>query len=191
MKKENRLPHYNKLKETAIKSRRIHTGVVSFNEDTVRLLNGETSTRLYTVHPGASAVLAVKNGKIVLVQQYRYPVKSVTWELPAGKKEKGQTPLECAKREFQEETGLKPGKLKKLFSFFPGPAFSDEVLHIYFTDDWSEGQTHRDADEFLNVKLFTVKEALKMLHSGKIKDSKTIIALSLYENTLLKKGLLK
>jgi ADP-ribose pyrophosphatase len=173
--------NYSKLKETKVKSKIIHRGVVGFNIDTVRLINGKTATREFMVHPGASAVLPVIDGKVVLVEQYRYPVGSVMLEIPAGKKEKGQTPLSCAKAELEQETGFKAAKFKKLLSFNPASAFSDEVLHIFLATGLKPGKKHLDSDEFLNVKTLPLQTAYKYVKAGKIRDSKTIIALLLYK----------
>lgn len=172
------MKHYSKLKETKISSKTIWKGVLSFNVDTVRLINGKTAKREYIAHPGASAVLAMHEGKILFVEQYRYPAGAPLLEIPAGKIEPGQTPLACAKAELEQETGFKAGKIKKIISFFPAAAFSDEQLHLYFSEDLKPGKINRDADEFLNVKFIPVEDALKLLFAGKIKDSKTIIALS-------------
>ncbi len=176
------MTHYSKLVEKKIKSEKIYRGVTGFNVDTVRLVNGKTSFREYMLHPGASAVLAFIEGKVLLVEQYRYPVKKITLELPAGKMKKGQTPLACARAELEEETGYKAGKIKKLLSFNTSVAFSDEVLHIYLAENLKRGKMHLDADEFVNVKLIDYKKALKMVKSGKISDSKTVIALLYYQN---------
>ena len=174
------MTHYSKLVEKKIKSKKIYRGVTGFNVDTVRLVNGKTSFREYMLHPGASAVLAFIDGKVLFVEQYRYPVKKVTLELPAGKMKKGQSPLACARAELEEETGYKAGKIKKLLSFNTSVAFSDEVLHIYLAENLKRGKMHLDADEFVNVKLIDYEKALKMVKSGKITDSKTIIALLYY-----------
>ncbi len=175
------MTHYSKLVEKKIKSKKIYRGVTGFNVDTVRLVNGKTSFREYMLHPGASAVLAFIEGKVLFVEQYRYPVKKVTLELPAGKMKKGQSPLACARAELEEETGYKAGKIKKMLSFNTSVAFSDEVLHIYLAEDLKRGEMHLDADEFVNVKLIDYEKALKMVKSGKITDSKTIIALLYYK----------
>ena len=175
------MTHYSKLVEKKIKSKKIYRGVTGFNVDTVRLVNGKTSFREYMLHPGASAVLAFIEGKVLFVEQYRYPVKKVTLELPAGKMKKGQSPLACARAELEEETGYKAGKIKKLLSFNTSVAFSDEVLHIYLAENLKRGKMHLDADEFVNVKLIDYEKALKMVKSGKITDSKTIIALLYYK----------
>ncbi|WP_428897319.1 ADP-ribose pyrophosphatase [Parelusimicrobium proximum] len=183
------MTYYSKLKETKVSSKQIHRGVIGFNIDTVRLIDGRTATREYLVHAGASAVLPITDkGEIVLVQQYRYPIGCTTWELPAGKIEKGQTPLSCAKAELEQEAGYKAVKLKKMLTFFPCCAFSNEILHIYKAENLKPGKQHLDKDEFLNVKKFTMKQIDSMFKKGQIVDAKTIIALSLYKNDIFKKG---
>ena len=153
-------------------------GAVNFNADRVRMLNGKTATREYIDHPGAVAVLPLLGGKVVLVRQYRHPIGEATWEIPAGKLHFGHdAPLNRAKLELQEETGYRTKRLKKLLSFWPCCAFSNELLHIYWTDDLEPGPPSPDEDEFLRVKAFPLKKALMMIRTGKIKDSKTIIAL--------------
>jgi len=173
--------HYSKLTERKIKTKAIYRGVVGLNFDTVRLINGKTATREYMVHPGASAVLAIEKGKVILVEQYRYPIKELTLELPAGKLKKCQTPLACAKAEFAEETGYRAKSFKKLLTFHPAGAFSDEVLHIFMAEGLTPGKTRLDADEFLNLRLIPLQKAYEMVRSGKIKDAKTIIALLYYK----------
>lgn len=175
------MTHYSKLVERKIKSKTIYRGVTGFNVDTVKLINGKTSSREYMLHPGASAVLAFVGGKVLFVEQYRYPVKKVTLELPAGKMKKGQSPLSCARAELEEETGYKAGRVKKMLSFHTSVAFSNEVLHVYLAEGLKRGKTRLDEDEFVNVKLIDFKTALKMVKEGKITDSKTVIALLYYQ----------
>jgi len=175
------MKYYSKLIERKIKSKILHRGVVGMNIDTVRLINGKNATREYMVHPGASAVLPVIDGKVILVQQYRYPIKKLTLEIPAGKLKKGQSPLACAKAELKEETGYSAAKIKKLISFHPAGAFSDEVLHIFTADGLKPGKTKLDEDEFLNTVIIPLEKAYKMIRAGKITDSKTMIALLYYK----------
>ena len=176
------MTYYSKLAEKKISSKAVYRGVIGFNVDSVKLPDGQTSSREYTLHAGASAVLALIDGKVLFVEQYRYPVKKVTLEIPAGKRKKGQSFLACAKAELEEETGFKARKIKKLLTFNPSAAFSDEDLDIYFAQDLYKGKRHLDEDEFVNVKLVPFKKALQMVKSGKITDSKTIIALLYYKN---------
>lgn len=175
------MTYYSKLAEKKISSKCIYRGVIGFNVDTVKLVNGQTSSREYTLHPGASAVLAFIDGKVLFVEQYRYPIKKITLEIPAGKRKKGQSYLTCAKAELEEETGFKARSIKKLVSYNPSGAFSDEILNIYFARGLYKGKRHLDDDEFVNVKLIDFDKALKMVKTGKITDSKTVIALLYYK----------
>lgn len=178
--------HYSKLLERKVNSKTIYEGVVSFKVDTVRLVNGAVSKREYMQHPGASAVLAVEKGKVLFVEQYRYPVKKVMLEIPAGKLKPRQTPLACAKAELQEETGYTAKDIKRVLTFNTSAAFADENLYIFYAYGLKPGKKHLDDDEFLNVKWLSLDSALKMVKAGKITDSKTIIALLYYKTFIAK-----
>jgi len=177
------MPTNIKLIEKQLCKKRLYKGgAVNFNVDTVKLINGKTAKREYIDHPGAVAVLPVlQNGDIVLVRQYRYPIGEVTWEIPAGKMHYGpDNPLKRAKAELSEETGY-TGKLKKLLSFWPCCAFSNECLHIYTGTELKPGKSNPDDDEFLNVMKVPYSRAVRMTQTGEIKDSKTIIAILAYK----------
>ncbi len=173
--------HYSKLLERKVSSKTIYEGVVGFKVDTVRLINGTLSKREYLQHPGASAVLAVENGKVLFVEQYRYPVKKVMLEIPAGKLKPRQTPLACAKAELKEETGYTAKSIKKFLTFNTSAAFADEDLHIFYASGLKKGKRHLDDDEFVNVKWLPLPRVFKMIKEGKITDSKTLIALLYYK----------
>ena len=173
--------HYSKLLEQKVNSKTIYEGVVSFKVDTVRLINGTLSKREYLQHPGASAVLVVENGKVLFVEQYRYPVKKVMLEIPAGKLKPRQTPLACAKAELKEETGYTAKNIKKFLTFNTSAAFADENLYIFYASGLKAGKRHLDDDEFVNVKWLNLDKAFKMIKAGKITDSKTLIALLYYK----------
>lgn len=174
------MKHYSKLKETKISSKTLYRGVLGVKLDEVKLLNGNTSTRLYFDHRGASGILPVEDGQVYLVQQYRYPIHQATWEIPAGKREKGQTFLMCAKAELKQETGLTAKKLKEMMMFHPCNAFSNEEQHLYLATGLIRGEDQPDEDEFLNLKKFPLKTAYKMIADGTITDAKTILALQWY-----------
>ena len=171
------MSHYSKLKETKVSQRTLYRGVLGVQLDTVRLINGQKATRLYFDHLGACGILPIENGQIYLVQQYRYPVGKVTWEIPAGKREKGQTFLTCARAELKQETGLRAEHFKKLLMFHPSNAFSNEELHLYIATGLTRGKDCPDEDEFLNVKKFPLEKVYHMIETGKIHDAKTIIGL--------------
>ena len=166
------------------KRRVIHKGnVVKFSSDVIVLPDGKLATREYLEHPGAVAVIPFVDKKnIVLVSQYRYPVGKLTWEIPAGKIDKNEKLLNCVKRELEEETGFRAKKIQKIVSYWPTPAFSNEVLHVYAAFDLVEATKAPDEDEFIEHKIFSFKEALKLVKNGKIMDSKTIIALLYWES---------
>lgn len=171
------MKYYTRLKETKISSHTLYKGVLGVKLDEVKLINGSTSSRLYFDHRGASGILPVEGEFIYLVQQYRYPVKKVTWEIPAGKREKGQTFLTCAKAELKQETGFSAKKLKEVMWFHPSNAFSNEELHLFVARELTRGKNAPDADEFLNLRKFTFQEAYSLVEKGKINDAKTIIML--------------
>lgn len=175
------MKHYSKLKETTICSHTLYEGVLNVKLDEVKLVNGHSATRIYLQHRGASAVLPVENGYVYLVQQFRYPIGQATWEIPAGKREDGQTFLACARAELKQETGLTAKTLKKIMVYHPCNAFSDEVQHLFIATGLSRGKDQPDEDEFINVQKFPLKKAYQMIRCGKITDAKTIITLQWYQ----------
>ena len=150
---------------------------VGFTSHEVILPNGKKAVREYLVHPGATAVLPfINKDTVALVKQYRYPVKEITLEVPAGKIDPKESPLACVKRELKEETGFTAKKIIKLTTFWTTPAFADEVLHIYAAFGLSKATASPDEDEFISYQAVPFKKLLKLVHTGKVKDSKTIIA---------------
>lgn len=175
------MKHYSKLKETKISSHTLYKGVLDVKLDEVKLINGNKSTRIYLKHRGASGILPVENGYVYLVEQYRYPIGQATLEIPAGKREPGQSFLACARTELEQETGLKAKRVKEIFEFHPCSAFSNEVQHLYVATGLSRGKKNLDADEFINVKKIPLKKAYAMIKSGQITDGKTILSLQWYK----------
>ena len=172
--------------EKLIKKNKVYCGsAIDLFCDKIELPNGAVAKREYLGHPGAAAVLPfISRKSIVLVKQYRYPINQITYEIPAGKIDKGETPLECITRELEEETGYRAKKLKKLLAFYPTAAFSNEIIHIFAAFGRINGEQNPDEDEFVSREIMSFKEAVKMVKTGKIKDSKTIIALLYFENIL-------
>jgi ADP-ribose pyrophosphatase len=171
-----------KFTEKLVKRKRVYKGnAVHFSVDLIRLPDGKTATREYLEHPGAVAVLPfIDKDNIVLVAQYRYPVGKLTLEIPAGKLDPGEKPEACVRRELEEETGFKAGRIKKLVSYWPTPAFSNEVLHVYAASGLKEAVKSPDEDEFIEHRIMPFKKALRMARDGRIMDSKTIVALFYY-----------
>ena len=157
-----------------------------FKCDVVRLPNKKTASREYLTHAGAVAILPFLDSptkvpllkcRIVLVEQFRYPVYQITEELPAGKLEGKEAPHKCLIRELKEETGYTTKKFHHLISYWPTPAFSQEKLHIYWAESLSSGKSKPDEDEFLKVKIDYFGNVLKKVQEGKIRDSKTVIGI--------------
>ena len=144
---------------------------------TVMLPDGKTAFREEVEHHGGACVLAVKNGLIYFVTQYRLACRKNVLEIPAGKIEEGEDPLECATRELKEEAGLTAKKWTKIASVSPSPGYTNEIIHIYLAEDIEEGENRLDPGEFLNVSEIPLKKAFEMVETGEIFDAKTVIAL--------------
>jgi ADP-ribose pyrophosphatase len=167
-----------KYKERFLKTIKTHNGhAVGFRIDAVRLYGQKLARREYLTHPGAVGVLAfAAPNKIVLVKQYRYPVGEFTYEIPAGKLAKGENPLDCVGRELEEETGYRAKSIRKITSFWPTAAFSDEVIHLYEAKHLIRTEVNPDEDEFLEIIEVSPAQMARMIRSGRIRDSKTLIA---------------
>ncbi|WP_106768060.1 NUDIX domain-containing protein [Paenibacillus faecalis] len=174
----NKDRHFNKsLEETTISTKQIFEGkIISLQVDTVELPDGQQATREVVRHPGAVAVLALRDDKMLVVDQFRQPLGRCEVEIPAGKLERGEDPLEAAKRELQEETGYTCGSIRKLQSFYTSPGFADELIHLYLAEDLTSGDMAPDEDEFLEMSEITLDEAYRLIQEERISDAKTILA---------------
>ncbi|MDZ7838157.1 MAG: NUDIX hydrolase [Actinomycetota bacterium] len=117
--------------------------------------------------------------QVYLVKQFRYPPHQTLIEIPAGKLDEGEDPINCARRELKEEVGAENGKLIKLVSFYTTPGFCDELLHMYLALDFKVTDNNLDDDEFLHILKFNLKDSIDMIKNGQIQDAKTIIGLML------------
>jgi len=150
---------------------------IGFRTDEVRIPGGGVRTQEYITHPGAVGVLAFESpDKILLVKQFRYPVGAFTLEIPAGKLSKGEDPAACVRRELEEETGFVANKIRKLLSYWPTGAFSQEVIHLYVAEGLRPTRMNPDDDEFLELLRVSPKRLESLIRRGKIYDSKTLIA---------------
>ena len=114
---------------------------------------------------------------MLLVKQYRYAYREELWEIPAGKLNPNEDPMQTAIRELEEEGGILASSVEKLFDVYPTPGYSNEIIRIYKATEFKETKAHLDQDEFLTAKWFELSQVKEMIDSGEIKDGKSLIAL--------------
>lgn len=164
--------------EKTINSELIFEGrVVKLYKDKIELSTGKESFREVVKHSGGVVILAKKGDKILLVKQFRYPMKEVLYELPAGKLEVGENPFEAAKRELEEETGYCANKWTNLGYVYTSPGYSDEKLYLYEAEDLEFTHCHPDEGEIIQALEYKYDDVLKMVDKGEINDAKTLCAL--------------
>ena len=167
-----------------LESRELYSGkIVTLNSDTVRLPDGTTMEMDIARHPGAAAVVPFMSGpmgdepQILMLRQYRYAAGGYLYEIPAGRLDEGETPVECAVRELKEETGCTADHIEPMTSILTTPGFTDEVIHLFMATGLTHGEHNREADEFVDLVIIRLSEALERISSGEIIDSKTALAL--------------
>ena len=163
------------LEEKQIERQEIFNGrVLHVVCDKVALPNGHTSTREFVLHNGAVCVIPITDdGKVVLERQYRYAVGRVVTEIPAGKLDPGEDPLECAKRELKEETGYTADEYIHIGEYYGSPAILCEHINMYLARGLHKGDIKLDEDEFLEVFEIPLDDLVDMVMENKIVDAKT------------------
>jgi len=124
-------------------------------------------------------ILPVISDKIVMVKQYRYPIRTDSLEVPAGHLWPDEDPKECALRELKEETGFTAGKVEKILKYHPSTEYSTQVYHIFVAEDLKEGETAREKYEFIDMEILSVKSVIDKILNGKITCGRTITAVLL------------
>jgi ADP-ribose pyrophosphatase len=168
-------------KGRVIQHERIYEGkILDLDRDEVEEPGGIRGIREVVRQRGSVAALPVyEDGRIVLVRQYRYAVDDHVWELPAGRLDPGETPNEAARRELEEEVGLRPRTLEPLLEFWTTPGFTDEVMHLFRATGLEPVPPRPEDDENIEAGTFALDEARKMLSRGEIREGKTVVALLL------------
>jgi ADP-ribose pyrophosphatase len=152
--------------------------IVNLNLETVKLPNGATIELEIIHHPGASAIVAMKDEEtVLLIRQYRHAAGGYIFEIPAGTLRPGEHPRDCAARELEEEIGFRPSTLEPLVTFFTTPGFTDELIHIFKATGLTPGKQSLDHDEVLEVVEMPLREAISKIGEGTIRDGKTIVGL--------------
>ncbi|MGD1108173.1 MAG: NUDIX hydrolase [Terracidiphilus sp.] len=148
---------------------------------------GRRNERDVIRHNGSVVVLAIDNAKskkdpwIVMERQYRHAASQYLWELPAGKIESGEDPLEGAKRELAEETGYRAKKWRPLVEYYASPGFLGESMKVFLAEGLEPGEAQPEADEQIELRLVKLSEVLKMIEKGAILDGKTLSSVLLYD----------
>jgi len=163
-------------------SRRVYTGrVLNLDIDQVRFPDGSTGELEIIRHPGASAILPFVSDptgpdpQILLIKQYRYAAEDFLYEVPAGRLDPNESPLDCARRELLEETGCTAERIEPLYNFFTTPGFIDERIHGFMATGLTVGESKREADEFMTLETMTLSRSLELIQKGEIRDGKTTV----------------
>ncbi len=167
-----------------IRTERIHTGrILNLDIDTAQLPDGSTGTFEMLRHPGAAAVLpflddpASDDPRVLLIRQFRHAADGWIWEIPAGRRDRGEDPETTAHRELQEETGYTCAHLRKVTQIFTAPGFTDELIHLYCASGLAPGAHAREADEFMELHEVPFRTAVRMCLDGTIVDAKTLVTI--------------
>jgi ADP-ribose pyrophosphatase len=172
--------------EKKITSRTAYRGrMLTVNEDEVRLPDGSAASREYVLHPGAAIILPLfDDGSVLLERQFRYPVGRHFYELPAGKLEPDELPLETAKRELVEETGYVAAEWRELGRLHPCIGYSDEQIDFFLARKLEFKGARPDEGEFLETLRMPLADSLDWVRRGRITDTKTILGLFWAEKLL-------
>lgn len=154
--------------------------ILCLRNDDALTADGLPCKREIVEHSGGACVLYAENGQLLFVRQYRYAYGEEVLEIPAGKLEKGENPASAAKRELEEEAGVRVKTLYLAFVLYPTPGYTNEKIYIYRASDGERVAAHPDDGEFVSVVWKSEDEVREMMKNGEIKDAKTLVALQDY-----------
>jgi ADP-ribose pyrophosphatase len=187
-------------KTLAVESEKLLSSEVVYQGSLFRVLHdkliepgGKKSERDVIRHNGSVVILAVDKSKskkdpwIVMERQYRHAAQQFLWELPAGKLDAGEEPLNGAQRELEEETGYRARKWKPLVEYYGSPGFLGESMKVFLAEGLMAGDAHPEEDEEIEFRLVKLSEIVKMIEKGAIQDGKTLCSVLLYARKLEKK----
>jgi ADP-ribose pyrophosphatase len=174
--------------ETAVlEHREVYRGkVVALHVDVIQQASGRASIREVVLHPGGvTAVPVLDDGRILLIRQFRYPIGKYILELPAGKLDTGQPPLETIASELEEEIGYIAGALKHECTFYTTPGISNESIHLFTATNLSKCAQRLEEGEHITVEAYSLKECFEKIKTGEIADAKTILGIFWYQMNLM------
>ena len=169
------------LKEKQLSAEYVFKGkIINVRVDDALLPNGATAKREVVEHNGGICIVPItEKGEVLMVEQYRYPYEQVVLEIPAGKRDGDELPLDGGKRELKEETGATAKNYTFLGELYPTPGYCGEIIYMYLATDLSYGETDPDEDEFLTVERYLLPVFEAMIARGEIVDGKTLSAYTL------------
>jgi len=169
---------------TLVSTERLYTGrVVNLDRDTVRFPDGSSGQLEMLRHPGASAVVPflddprAPDPRVLLIRQFRHAANGFIWEVPAGRLDADETPEACARRELEEETGMRARTVEALTTIYTTPGFTDERIHLFLAQGLEPGAERREADEFMELRELSWSAALELIRIGEVQDGKTLASL--------------
>ncbi len=170
------------LREDMILEETIYDGrVIEIKQRLIRQHDARFQLREVVKHNGGVGILAITpDDEVFMVRQYRTAANAALLEIPAGKLEVGEDPAECAGRELEEECAIKAKSLHLLGAFYPTPGYSSEMIHLYWTNDYVQGEQNLDDGEELELYRIPIQEVIDMIHEGQIQDGKTQVAILKY-----------
>ena len=157
--------------------------VINVDIDTVEFPNGSVGELEMVRHPGASAVVPFltdphgDDPQILLIKQFRHAADAFIYEIPAGKLDGNEPPLDCARRELREETGCTAEKIEHVYTLYTTPGFTDEKIHVFMATGLTHGASSHEKDEFMTLETVTLSRALELVRTGDLVDAKTALAL--------------
>ena len=170
--------------EAQLASKELYTGkIFRLDRDQVRFPDGSEADMDIIRHSGASAIVPFMSDpegddpQLLLLRQFRYAAGGYIYEVPAGRLDGDESPADCAVRELKEETGCTADVMAPLFTMFTTPGFTDEKIHVFMATGLAHGASAREADEFVDVVIVSLAEALELIRIGEIMDAKTALSI--------------